>query len=260
MRWYAVIFLLTQSAVLAQQEKGDFEKFFTDHNVQGCFVCLDAGQNRYIRYNPERCRQAFLPASTFKILNSLIGLETGVIADENYLIPWDGVERSIAPWNQDHTLKSAMKHSVVWYYQELARRVGAERMSAYVKKSHYGNEDISDKIDTFWLEGALRISPDEQVGFLRRFYEFQLPFSRRSVEIVKSILLQEENERYRLYAKTGWAVRTDRQIGWFVGFVERDRSVYYFATNIESSCKEALFGPARIEISKAILRDLNILD
>ena len=166
-------------------------------------MLYDLNRNRYIHYDPERCAERFIPASTFKIMNSLIGLETGVIPDEDYVIQWDGTQYAIPSWNQDHTLKTAILNSVVWYYQELARRVGRERMQSYVDAANYGNEDISGQIDTFWLEGGLRISANEQVEFLKRLYQDELPFSTRSVNIVKEILVLEKVGSYQLSGKTG---------------------------------------------------------
>ena len=131
----------------------ELEKYF--QGFKGAFVLYDFNKNQYIRFNPERCAEQFIPASTFKIMNSLIGLETGVIPDENYVIKWDGTHYDVPSWNQDHTLKTAIQNSVVWYYQELARRVGSEKMQYYVDAAQYGNQNISGQIDNFWLEGGL---------------------------------------------------------------------------------------------------------
>jgi len=183
------------AATPAAEANPELEKY--SQGFTGAFVLYDLGGNRITRYNPARCATRFLPASTFKIMNSLIGLETGVIPDEDYVIKWDGTRYDISAWNQDHTLKTAIRNSAVWYYQELARRVGKERMQHYVDVAGYGNQDISGQIDTFWLEGGLRISAEEQVGFLKRLYESDLPFSRRSMDIVKDILVLEKTGSYQ---------------------------------------------------------------
>ncbi len=220
----------------------------------GAFVLYDLSGNRIVRYNPERCAAGFLPASTFKIMNSLIGLETGVIPDEAYVMKWDGTKYDIPAWNQDHTLKTAIQNSVVWYYQELARRVGKERMQRYVDLAGYGNQDISGQIDTFWLEGGLRISAEEQIGFLKRLYENDLPFSQRSMNIVKDILVLEKTESYRLSGKTGSVQRVPPRMGWFVGYLEAGDKVYVFATNVADSD-----GVKAQEITRSILRGLGLL-
>ena len=238
--------------------KPELEAYFEGYT--GAFVLYDLNADSYLRYNPQRCAEQFLPASTFKILNSLIGLETGVILDENFVIKWDGAQYDIPAWNQDHSLKTAIQNSVVWYYQELARRVGAEKMRQYVEAANYGNRDISGNIDSFWLDGALRISADEQIVFLKRLYQNDLPFSQRSLDIVKTIIVQEETASYRLSGKTGSAQRLKVHTGWFVGYLEKDGNVYFFATNIESADSNGLAnGQLAQKINRNILQSLGLL-
>ncbi len=243
------------STTTVQENK--LEKYF--QGFSGAFVLYDRNKESYIRYNPEQCAERFLPASTFKIINSLIGLETGVIPDENFVIKWDGTRYETSTWNQDHTLKTAFQNSVVWYYQELARRVGKDRMQQYVDAVGYGNKDIGGKIDSFWLDGALRISADEQIELLKRLYRDDLPFSQRSMKIIKEIMVLESTDNYRLSGKTGsvWRVGMNRS-GWLVGYVEEKDNVYFFATNIESSSPEATGVKAK-EIAQDILRGLQLL-
>jgi len=238
--------------------KPELEKYF--QGFKGAFVLYDLNSNQYIRYNPERCAERFIPASTFKIMNSLIGLETGVIPDENYVIKWDGTHYDIPSWNQDNTLKTAIQNSVVWYYQELARRVGNKKMQYYVDAAHYGNQNISGQIDTFWLEGGLRISADEQVELLKRLYQGSLPFSQRSMNIVKGILVMEKTGSYQLSGKTGSVQRITPHESWFVGYLETNGDVYYFATNYESTSPDGLAsGDTAKQISLDVLRGLGYL-
>jgi beta-lactamase class D len=244
------------TATITSEDKLELEKYFQDFT--GAFVLYDLNNDHYSRYNPERCAERFLPASTFKILNSLIGLETGVIPDEDYVIKWDGTQYENSAWNRDHTLKTAIQHSVVWYYQELARRVGTEKMQYHVDAVQYGNKDITGRIDSFWLDGALRISADEQVELLKRLYHDDLPFSRRSMKIVKEILVLENTNTYRLIGKTGSGLVDTSYIGWFVGYVEEKDTVYFFVTNIESSSSEA-DGVKAKEITRDILQGLELL-
>jgi beta-lactamase class D len=244
------------TATPASEVKPELEQYF--QGFTGAFVLYDLNNNRYTRYNPERCAQGFIPASTFKIMNALIGLETGVIPDENYVIQWNGTHYDTPSWNQNHTLKTAIQNSVVWYFQELARRVGKQRIQQYVDAVGYGNKDISGQIDSFWLVGKLRISPNQQVEFLKRLYRNDLPFSQRSMRIVKEILVQEKTETYQLSGKTGSAYVDNLQEGWFVGYVEEKSDVYFFATNIESSTPDAT-GVKAQEISHDILRSLGLL-
>lgn len=237
-------------------EEIDLESYFG--SFRGAFVLYDLEKDRYIRYHPEQCVERLLPASTFKIMNSLIALETGVIPDENYVIKWDGTQYEVAAWNQDHSLRSAMQNSVVWYHQELARRVGKESIKYYIDAVGYGNQDVSGENGPFWLNGALRISADEQVEFLKRLYQGDLPFSERPMKIVRDILVLEKTDQYQLSGKTGSGLVDDLYVGWFVGFVEVENNVYVFATNIQGTSPEAK-GTTAKEITLSIMRDIELL-
>jgi beta-lactamase class D len=260
----SMMFLMVQAGAVARAQ--DLSPFFKD--TRGAFVLYDLKNDRYIRYNEERCRERFSPKSTFKIPNSLIGLETGVIRDAGFVIPWnrqkyppqdDWDQEPFKHWAQDHTLRSAIKYSVVWYYRELALRVGAARMKKLVEAFDYGNRDVSGQIDYFWLGGPLRISADEQVEFLKKFYAGRLPVSRRSTEIVKDILVLEKTPEYTLSAKTGGgSVAEGTYIGWFVGYLETRGNVYFFACNMEGSSYPEI-REKRIDVTKRILAELGYL-
>lgn len=233
------------------------ERFEAAGVRQGCLTIYDQNANRYHRYNAERCARGFLPASTYKIFNSLVALETGVASDVAFTLPWDGTQRWLPVWNQDHDMRSAMRNSVVWYYQEIARRIGTERMSDYLRRAEYGNGDISAGIDRFWLEGGFRISPDDQVEFLRRLRAGSLPFRAETQEQVRSILVEADTAAYRLYAKTGLAIREPGdKIGWWVGYLEQNENVYFFALNIAGSEEEELmeFAAKRKALVREILK------
>ncbi len=247
----------------------DLSAFFKD--TDGAFVLYDLKQNRYVRYNEARARERFSPKSTFKIPNSLIGLETGVIRDADFVINWDrrkypseewGTGFPFDHWARDQTLRSAIKYSVVWYYRELATRVGQRRMSEFVRRLDYGNQNTSGPVDGFWLNNTLRISADEQVEFLKRFYLNRLPVARRSTDIVKDILVLEQTSTYRLSGKTGGGSKSGagegKIIGWFVGYLERDGNAVFFALNIDGA-NYAAIRERRIELTKAILAELGYL-
>ncbi len=237
-------------------EDSHLEAYF--QGFEGAFVLYDQENNSTLRYNPQRCATRFLPASTFKIVNSLIGLETGVIPDENYVIPWDGTRYPVPSWNRDHNLKTAIQDSVVWYYRELARRVERDQMQAYIDNVGYGNRDISGSVDYFWLDGSLQISADEQVELLKRLERDDLPFSQRSLDIVKEIILLESGEDYKLRGKTGYGEVDGIHTGWFVGYIEKQGRLAFFALNIGGSNSEANGSKAK-EIALDILQGLNLL-
>ncbi|WP_286394950.1 class D beta-lactamase [Pseudanabaena mucicola] len=229
----------------------------------GCFIVYDLKRDRYIRYNPDHCQKRFIPASTFKIFNSLVALETKAIANENIVIPWDGVvNNEFLEWNQDQTMRTAFKRSVVWFYQELARRVGNERMRKYIQASGYGNQDIGDKVDTFWLKGKLRISPEEQIKFLVMLYKENLPFAPAVMQTVKDIMVIDRQEHYTLRGKTGWGRDVDgmKNIGWYVGYLERDHNVYFYTLNIVNQDSNFSMISTRKKILFDALKDLQLID
>ncbi len=201
-------------------------------------VVRDVAAGETLRHDPARAAARTAPCSTFKIPNSVIGLETGVLADASTAFRWDGQKRDIEAWNRDHDLRSAIRESVVWYYQELARRVGSDRMGQWLATLRYGNEDMSGGLDRFWLGSSLRISPDEQVDFLERLFTGRLPVSPRTLSIVKEILVREPPLAsaglvYR--GKTGSCQDPGASDphGWWVGSVEKDGRLSVFAALIE---------------------------
>jgi beta-lactamase class D len=247
----------------SRDESPDLAPYFKPFPA-GAFVLYDLKRGRHLRYNEARCRERFSPFSTFKIANSLIGLDSGVITDAEFVIKWDekkypAFDRDTLPfsaWWQDQTLRTAFKRSVVWYYRELALRVGEKRMKEYVGKIGYGNGDASGPLNGFWLNSSLKISADEQVDFLRRLYKEELPVSKRSVGIVKEIMTLEETPDYRLSGKTGGGpLGENRFLGWFVGYVETKDNTYFFATEIEGPTYLSV-RDERIALTKRILAGL----
>lgn len=237
----------------------DFSRHFKELDVEGSILIYDLKSDRTYQYNEQRNTTPFLPLSTFKILNSLISLETGVIPDEIAVLTWDGIEREFPQWNRDLNMREAIKVSGIWFYQVLARKVGHERMQKWVAQAGYGNKNIGpeEDIDKFWLEGELRITPQEQIAFLRRFYHNELPFSQRSLSLVKDILVVEKTPEYTIRGKTGWMPGTTPEIGWYVGYLERDENVYFFAVNIE--IRKEGDTANRLELMRRCFQDLQLL-
>jgi beta-lactamase class D len=246
--------------------RNEFKKYYEQYQVEGSFALYDQNADKYILYNERQFKEPFIPASTFKICNSLIGLETGVITDENFVIPWDSIARS-SDWDTDHSLKTAFQTSAVWYYQELARRVGGEKMKYWLNKVSYGNADTSGGIDKFWLTGGLRVTHEQQIDFLKRLHDNKLPFSQRNMDIVKTIMIQKDTSSYTLRAKTGWSRQSGKEIGWYIGYIETKGNVYYFSNCVQLSSElmnqeeqTAKFVSSRKAITLAILRELKIME
>jgi beta-lactamase class D len=175
-----------------------------------------------------------LPASTFKIPNTLIALEEGAIADEKQVLKWDGKNNVYAAWNKDQTLESAFKTSCIWFYQDLARRIGLDRYNVWLAKLSYGNGQAGPNLDNFWLEGDLKINAHEQVAFLKRLYRRELPVKESSYELLRRLMVVEQTPDYTVRAKTGWVDK----IGWYVGYVESGGKVWFFAMNMEVTSPE----------------------
>lgn len=230
----------------------------------GCFVAHEITSGRTWRSQAKACQRRRSPFSTFKIPNSLIGLETGVLADAETTIPWDRERYPAedwwpAEWQNTHTLRSALAHSVVPYYRTLATRIGADNMKRFLRAFGYGNQAMGPGLDKFWLDGDLVISANEQVEFLTRLYQGKLPVSPRTLAIVKDILVLERAPGYVLSGKTGSGpAGRDRYLGWLVGYVESCGKVYTFAFWIEGDTMETARAP-RIELSKAMLSELGAL-
>lgn len=201
------------------------------------FLIREIGSDKdAIRYHDTICGERLSPCSTFKIFNSLAGLDCGVLKGADHKYKWSGKKYPLETWNKDHTLQTAMRDSAVWYFQKVATEIGPERMRTYLQQLHYGNEDMSSGTDKFWLgeKNSLRISADEQIKLLENLWQEKLPFSKTSQETVKEVLKVKSTEKGTLYGKTG----TDSQkkdcltMGWFVGVVESKNHKYAFATNI----------------------------
>lgn len=227
----------TQEVAIHALEMPAWGDVFARHGVQGTMVVrhLRSGQeDQAWIYDPERAVLPYLPASTFKILNACIALETGVVESPETVIPWDGVVRPVAPWNRDLTVARAFTLSAVPVFQELARRIGPERMDRYVRAAAYGNADISGApVDDFWLEGNLRITAVQQLDFLARLYRGELPFTSRTMDQVKEMMVVERRPDMLLRAKSGWAGAHRPQLGWWVGWVERGQEAWLFALNLD---------------------------
>lgn len=238
----------------------DFSKTFESRNSRGCILIYDKNENQYIVYNRTQSETRISPASTFKIYNSLIALETEVASDQNFLIEWDGTVYGYKPWNKNHTLKSAVHDSVVWYFAAIAQRIGDARMHQYLDKLNYGNKNMDSGIEPFWLNGGLKISAQEQVELLVKLYQLGLPFSERSQKIVKDMIILESNTVYSLSGKTGLYLDGDKYVGWFVGYIEANNNVYFFATNMEKEFNNLIsnFNETSM-ITKEILRELIII-
>lgn len=244
-----LVFLWSLSAVAEDQVLAGL---FSQHGMKGTIVISSLNNEKTFIYNEPRANLKFSTASTFKILNTLISLEEKAISGKNDVLKWDGHIYDFPDWNHDQTLESAFKVSCVWCFQELARRVGAEKYRNYLRESAYGELREPFVETTFWLDGSLQISAIEQVDFLKKVYLRALPFNVTSYETLRQIMLVEKMPAYTMRAKTGWATRVKPQVGWYVGYVETPKDVWFFATNIEIRDEKDL--PLRQKLTRAALQ------
>lgn len=217
----------------------------------GCIIVYNENNDDIFIYDSLRAEKKFCPASSYKIFNTLLALESGVANDSGYTIPWDGQKRFLNSWNRNHSLNTAFKNSVVWYYQAIAKKVGRDFAQKYLDSCEYGNMLIGDNIERYWLDTSLQISVVEQIRFLRRLNNNQLPFSKESMEITKSIMLQDTSFGHLFY-KTGLSLK--QKVGWFVGWQEYNNNTFYFALNISYDKMDSLFIESRKKLAVEILK------
>lgn len=249
--------LMTPSAASTQAEiQSELEDVFKQANVQGTFVLLDVQAGKLTLVDADRAAKRFVTASTFKIANSLIALETSVIANENEIIPYGGNPQPFKAWEKDMGLREAIAVSNVPVYQELARRIGPKRYNEWLKRLDYGNKQTGTIVDRFWLDGPLEITAIEQARFVAKLAQGTLDISKRAQMIVREILRQDSSPGTQLFAKTGWLTSATPQIGWWTGWIEREGKIYAFALNMDM--QSAADAPKRIELGKQLLSKLRL--
>lgn len=248
---FSVVWMFAACSPNNVQENKEIGKYFDSAGVKGTFALFNNGGGDFVIYNINRYKDsAYSPASTFKIVHSLIALETGVITDEKMTIQLDSIV----------TMESAFKNSIVPYYQAVARRIGRDTMQQWLDSLQYGNHTIGKSIDSFWLNNSLKLTPDEQLGIVKRLFFNQLPFQKRTHEIVKRIMLQESNANYQLSYKTGLTLRENgNQIAWVVGWIEENKHPYFFVLNLEGPANIPMV-ETRLSLLKKILSNQGFLE
>lgn len=243
----------------------NLDELYQKFQVEGCFLLKSLKSGQLYVYNSNRCEQGFLPASTFKIVNSIVALETGIAPDENLRIEWDSVVRQVPAWNQGHTMKTAFQVSCVPYYQEIARRIGSLKMQEWVNKLQFGRMDIrQETIDEFWLRGKSEITPYQQLDFIERLAKNELPIKPSTAHKMKDIMLiASDTSGIEMRGKTGWAITETDNIGWFVGYVDRpDGERFVFINNVQAGLgkiDDKTFMMCRKTIVGNVLSDLGVL-
>lgn len=214
--------------------KSEFQNILDSAHVKGAVLVYDPQQKIMYSNDFEWCNKGFLPASTFKIPNSIIALELGIVKNDSTVFKWKGEKRRLPVWEQDLIFRDAFQYSCVPCYQEIARKIGTKRMQEYLKKLDFGKMKVdSSNIDVFWLEGESRITQFQQMDFIYRYKNKKLPIQSQTYETMKKLLFIETTEIGNLSGKTGWAIRNGNNIGWFVGYLDYKGKTYFIVTNIE---------------------------
>lgn len=253
----AILLLTSQAYALDWQESPQVGHLFNNAGVKGTFVLYDVTAQRLIGHNHARANTRFVPASTFKIPNTLIGLSVGAVKSIDEILAYGGKPQPFKAWEKDMSLREAITLSNAAIYQELTQRIGLERMHDGVSRMDFGNGEIGTVVDDFWLVGPLKISAVEQTRFLARLAQDALPFPKDLQDVVREAIWLEQGNNWTLYGKTGWVNAPNPGVGWWVGWVQKDGHVYAFALNID--IQQATDASKRVELGKASLKALGVL-
>jgi beta-lactamase class D len=255
----ALCVLLAACAPNNIKQDDSIKTYFDKYKVTGTFGMFDNSQGDFTIYNLSRfVDSTYLPASTFKVVNSLIALETGVATNDSVVIPWSGLKTSREECDQNLPMYQAFRQSCVPWFQELARRIGKDTMQRWLDTLGYGSRynrvQVKD-LDTFWLDNSVKITADEQIGLMKKLYFDQLPFKKWTQRIVKSMMLMDSTNKYKLSYKTGWGYRENgNSIGWVVGWIEENRHPYPFVLQIESPDRNADLASVRLNLLNDIFK------
>lgn len=249
--------LLTGRAGAAERViRDDLLSAFQAEGTVGTMSVYEVAADRWTLVGAERAATRYVPASTFKIVNSLIALETGAVRDADEVIPYGGKPQSVKAWERDMPMREAFQASAVPIYQELARRIGLEGYRTWLPRLGFGNGETGGALERFWLDGPLETSAIEQADFVARLAIGRLPVSERSQAVVRELMRIEAREGRTLFAKTGWHVSAHRKIGWWTGYVVSEGRTTAFSLNMDMA--DVTTAPKRLSIGKAILGRLGL--
>ena len=252
-----LLFLSSYTAASEWVDSVDIEKLFTAAGLEGTFVLYDVAEDKLIGFNQQRAETRFIPASTFKIPHTMIGLAEGAVSNVDEVLPYGGGEQPYDFWERDMSLRDAIVISNVPVYQGLARRLTLERMAENVSLLGYGNADIGTVVDRFWLAGPLTISAVEQAHFLSTLAQNKLPYSDDIQQQVRDITLLDHGDDWALHGKSGLTDTPDPDLGWWVGWVVKQGKVYSFALNVD--ILDPVDVDKRVGLGQEILTVLGIL-
>jgi beta-lactamase class D len=273
-RLTALMLMLCAASVPRSTVSGVSQSASEPARTESCFLLFELGVGE-IRRNPsEACRTRLTPASTFKVPHALAALDAGAIKSPDERLTYDGKGDWPESAKRDHTLASAVRHSVLWYFQRVAERLGPEREAQYLRRLAYGNMDASSGLTTFWIGGSLQISPEEQQAFWVNLYQNKLPIAPAAVAAVKEMLVQPAGVVINaageqpfgapwpggaeVSTKTGSATdRSGRGVRWLAGHVKRGDRSYVFVSCVAGP--RALERNAAIDLAARSLKQARVL-
>ncbi|HYC59321.1 MAG TPA: penicillin-binding transpeptidase domain-containing protein [Thermoanaerobaculia bacterium] len=232
-----------------------------------CFMLQSLTTTKRFVSDAAECKVRTSPASTFKVPHSLFALETGVVTDPLALVKWDRTDHSFDVWERDHSMDSAMKWSVLWFFRRTAGLIGRERMLRQLKNLRYGSDSFEGELTSFWVNGDLVVSPEEQLTFLRRMFRYELPVRRKHVDAVKTAMLMPPGKITNasgvhdfaltapnaiVRAKTGNTTVNSERSSWIVGHVAVDQQQYVFVARVRAPSAP---GTAGAELARRYLNE-----
>lgn len=217
----------------------EWQQHFVKHKLEGCFMVFDNGQGTFRVYNIERAKERFTPAGAFEPFLSITGLQTGAISDTNMI-------------SAGEPFRQAFRNSSLPAFQEVARNIGKDTLQRWMDTVGFGNRKIS-RVDTFWLDNSLQISPDEMLGFTKQLYFNQLPYQRRAQELTAGLMIMEKTDKYIFAWKAGEGKSGSKRISWMTGWIEENRHPSFFVLNFETEDPSADLKILGMELTRNIL-------
>ena len=242
----------------------DFSRYFT--NKDGCVLVYDLKADKLIhRFNAPRCEWRMPPCSTFKVALSLMAFDRNILKDETTTYRWDGLDHGNPVWNRDASAADWMKNSVFWYSQRLTPQLGTPTIKKYLADFKYGNQDTSGELTHFWLDSTLKISPDEELEFMKRLWRDDFAVAKRALELTRKIMyLETSSSGTVLSGKTGSGhlhpgSNDHLGIGWFIGHISGNSGEYLIVINFSDQTPNPDYpGLTAKKIGLEILTDLKL--
>jgi beta-lactamase class D len=232
-----------------------FQLFAEEHN----FLLYDLNANQWVQELGPHCDDRTTPCCSFNFALSVMGFDAEILIDASTPeLPYQEKYAASEKWRTSHTPALWMRQSCLWFSKELTTRLGMARFQWYVDLLDYGNQDLSGGVTQAWINSSLKVSPREQVLFLKKLMQGELPVSEYAMQMTKKITFLEEIEGWELHGKTG----SGDLDGWFVGWIEKGGQLFLFAWNVRDEEKVAEYGGARakaktIACLKEFIRDMS---